>query len=65
MMLKLRNERKTFYVGIADEQAIVTIKDRYGVHSDSDAVRLALRLTAESPMAQLPKKQNKTRANHE
>jgi len=32
----------------ADRQAIVAIRQRYGVASDSDAIRLALRLVAES-----------------
>ena len=32
----------------ADRAAIATIKERYGVASDSDAIRLALRLLAES-----------------
>lgn len=32
----------------ADRAAIVTIRQRYGVASDSDAIRLALRLVAES-----------------
>lgn len=32
----------------ADRAAIAIIKERYGVASDSDAIRLALRLLAES-----------------
>jgi Arc/MetJ-type ribon-helix-helix transcriptional regulator len=32
----------------ADRQAIATIRQRYGVASDSDAIRLALRVVAES-----------------
>jgi Arc/MetJ-type ribon-helix-helix transcriptional regulator len=32
----------------ADRHAIATIRRRYGVASDSDAIRLALRLVAES-----------------
>jgi hypothetical protein len=32
----------------ADRAAIATIKARYGVASDSDAIRLAVRLLAES-----------------
>jgi hypothetical protein len=32
----------------ADRAAIANIKERYGVASDSDAIRLALRLLAES-----------------
>lgn len=60
-MLKLHYSRKTYYLGIPDEQAIATIKDKYGLSTDSDAVRLALRLVAESPTAQVStgKKKNK------
>jgi Arc/MetJ family transcription regulator len=32
----------------ADRAAIATIRQRYGVASDSDAIRLALRVVAES-----------------
>jgi hypothetical protein len=32
----------------ADRQAIAVIRQRYGVASDSDAIRLALRVVAES-----------------
>jgi Arc/MetJ-type ribon-helix-helix transcriptional regulator len=37
----------------ADRQAIATIRQRYGVASDSDAIRLALRLVAESKRVDL------------
>jgi hypothetical protein len=58
-MLKLKHTRKTYYLGIVDEQSIETIKARYGCSTDSDCVRLALRLVAESAVAQLPKKKGK------
>ena len=37
----------------ADRQAIATIRQRYGVASDSDAIRLAVRLVAESKRVDL------------
>jgi hypothetical protein len=37
----------------ADRHAIATIRQRYGVASDSDAIRLALRLLAESKRVDL------------
>jgi hypothetical protein len=40
--------RTTIWLDDADRAAIVTIKARYGAASDSDAIRLALRLLAES-----------------
>ncbi|HEX6293467.1 MAG TPA: hypothetical protein VFZ66_30075 [Herpetosiphonaceae bacterium] len=39
-------KRTTIFLGDADRAAIQTIKDRYGVSSDSDAIRLALRVIA-------------------
>ncbi len=60
MTLKLHNERRTFYVGVQDTLAIETIREKYGCKTDSDCVRLALRLTAESPIAQLPTKKKST-----
>ncbi len=59
-MLKLNYQRKTHYLGAVDTQAIATIMDKYGLSTASDAVRLAVRLTAESPTAQLSKKRGKT-----
>ena len=53
MMIKTHNERKTYYLGVQDEHAIETIKARYGLSTDSDAVRFALRLLAESPAVQI------------
>ncbi len=60
MTLKLRPIRKTHYLGFEDTRAIETIKAKYGCSTDSDAVRLALRLTAESPLAQLLTKKKST-----
>ena len=56
MMLKLKFIRRTHYLAIEDTQAIATIKDKYGCNTDSDCVRLALRLTAQSPIAQIAAK---------
>ncbi len=42
--------RKTTTIRLddADRQAIAVIRQRYGVASDSDAIRLAVRVVAES-----------------
>ncbi len=39
-------KRTTIFLAEADRTAIQAIKERYGVSSDSDAIRLALRLLA-------------------
>ncbi len=39
-------KRTTIFLGDADRSAIQAIKDRYGISSDSDAIRLALRVIA-------------------
>lgn len=39
-------KRTTIFLGDADRTAIQIIKDRYGISSDSDAIRLALRVIA-------------------
>ena len=58
-MLK-KNTRKTFYVGSEDMQAIEIIRARFGLSTDSDAVRFCLRLVAQNPI-QIPKpKKSKT-----
>jgi hypothetical protein len=41
-------KRTTIWLDEADRVAVATIKSRYGVASDSDAIRLAVRLLAES-----------------
>jgi len=40
-------KKTTIYLDESDRQAIARIKQIYGITSDSDAIRLALRLTAE------------------
>ena len=40
-------KKTTIYLDEADRQAIARIKQLNGITSDSDAIRLALRLTAE------------------
>ncbi len=39
-------KRTTIFLAETDRAAIQAIKDRYGVSSDSDAIRLALRVLA-------------------
>ncbi len=39
-------KRTTIFLGDADRTAIQEIKDRFGISSDSDAIRLALRVIA-------------------
>ena len=41
-------KRTTIFLGDGDRAAIKTIQDRYGVSTDSDAIRLALRILAEA-----------------
>jgi Arc/MetJ family transcription regulator len=41
-------KRTTIWLDEADEAAIATIQARYGAASESDAIRLAVRLLAES-----------------
>jgi Arc/MetJ family transcription regulator len=40
-------KRTTIYLDDADRKAIAAIKQAYGVTSDSDAIRLALRILAQ------------------
>ena len=46
-------KRTTIFLGDADRKAILAIKDRFGISSDSDAIRLALRVIAGVPNHQL------------
>ena len=46
-ILSLMKKRTTIYLDESDRKAIVQIKQKFGVTSDSDAIRLALRLLAE------------------
>jgi hypothetical protein len=41
-------KRTTIFLGDQDREAIRHIQDRYGVSTDSDAIRLALRVLAEA-----------------
>jgi len=41
-------KRTSIFLGDEDRKAIRTIRQRYGVSTDSDAIRLALRVLAES-----------------
>jgi len=41
-------KRTTIWLDEGDRAAIVVIKERYGVATESDAIRLALRILAES-----------------
>lgn len=46
-------KRKTFWVAPEDEQALSIIQQRYGCESESQALRLAVRVLASSPMLQV------------
>jgi hypothetical protein len=41
-------KRTTIWLDEADKAAIATIKERYGTATESDAIRLAIRLLAHS-----------------
>jgi hypothetical protein len=53
-MLKLKFTRRTYYASPQSTQDIDAIKSKYGVSTDSDAIRLSLALVAGSPPATLP-----------
>ena len=55
----MKYERKTHYLGIEDAVAIAEIKSKYGASTDSDAIRLALRLVAASPVANVAVKKQR------
>jgi Arc/MetJ family transcription regulator len=44
----IMRKRTTIWLDEADRAALAKVRERYGVASDSDAIRLALRLLAES-----------------
>jgi hypothetical protein len=46
-------KRTTIWLDEADRAALVAIRERYGVATDGDAIRLALRLLAESKRVHL------------
>lgn len=41
-------QRTSIFLGERDREAIRVIQERYGVSTDSDAIRLALRILAEA-----------------
>jgi hypothetical protein len=43
-------KRKSYWVDNEDEAAIAQLKERYGCESDSQVIRFALRVLANSPM---------------
>jgi Arc/MetJ family transcription regulator len=47
-MIYLCMKRTTIFLGDQDREAIRLIQHRYGVSTDSDAIRLALRVLAEA-----------------
>jgi hypothetical protein len=54
--------RTTIFLAEEDRQAIHTIQQRYGVSTDSDAIRLGLRVLAQATeirVAPLPKRHDK------
>lgn len=53
-MYNIAMKRTTVFLGDGDLQAIENIKQRYGVSSTSDAVRLALRTLAGSHIQVTP-----------
>jgi len=46
-------DRTSVFIGPEDRAAIEIIKQRYGVATEADAIRLALRVLAASPMLQI------------
>lgn len=48
MMIYFFVKRTTIFLGDEDREAIRTIRQRYGVSTDSDAIRLAVRVLAEA-----------------
>jgi Arc/MetJ family transcription regulator len=52
-------KRTTIWLDEADRAAVATVRERYGVATDSDAIRLALRLLAESARVRVEPASNK------
>jgi hypothetical protein len=48
VVIYLTVERTTIHLAAADRDAIRQIRERYGLSTDSDAIRLALRILAAS-----------------
>jgi Arc/MetJ family transcription regulator len=57
-------KRTTIWLDEADRAALAKVRERYGVASDSDAVRLALRLLAESKRVNVETSHNQIRGSH-
>lgn len=49
----MTNKKATVYFGDDDREAIASVRQKYGLQSDIDAIRLALRLTADSDKRQV------------
>lgn len=47
-MIYIHMQRTSIFLGDEDRAAIRTIQERFGVSTDSDAIRLALRVMAEA-----------------
>jgi hypothetical protein len=64
----VKNRRTTIYIGDEDDKAIIAIKEKYGLSSDSDAIRLALRIVAGGEKRQVSfdlRRQRKVEKNSE
>ena len=48
-------KRSNIFLADEDRTAIHTVRERYGLSTDSDALRLAIRVLAASPKLALPK----------
>jgi hypothetical protein len=46
-------QRRTYYAYAGDDQAVAAIREKYALSTDSDAVRLALRLVAQADGLQI------------
>jgi hypothetical protein len=57
-------KRTTIWLDEGDRAALATIRERYGVASESDAMRLALRLLAESKRVNLETPDKRTSGHH-
>lgn len=51
--------RKTYYATPESDRAVEEIKRRYGLSSESDALRMAAILVAESQIARIPKRKRR------
>jgi len=59
-----KKQRTSIYLDEQDRQAIATIKERYGITSDSDVIRFALRLVArEEEKPHVPRPSDENRQN--